>query len=100
MARSPKLGLVYKLHAQDQLGARNLITSDVLYTLKFGFVFSEPQPATRTGFFKYAVESKTPNSDSRDVRVIVIPDETMMLIKVVTVMWVDEVATRAGSILE
>lgn len=78
---------------------RGIIVSDVLFVLKFGFVLADPEPATRPGFFRYAIENKTPNSDSRDIRLIVIPDQSRTMIKLVTVMWVDELANRAGSIL-
>jgi hypothetical protein len=61
-----------------------------LYALKNGFVYEEPELSTRPGYFRYAVESKTPNSGSRRVRVIVIPDKKGCLLKIVTVMWVDE----------
>lgn len=99
IARSPRLALAYKLHAQDQLLERNITSSDVLFVLKFGFVLLEPESATRPGFYRYAIENKTPNSDSRDIRLIVIPDKKAVLVKIVTVMWVDELATRAGSII-
>lgn len=99
IARHPELGLAYKIHAREQLLERGIITSDVLYVLKFGFVLTEPEPATRPGFFKYAMENKTPNSNGRDIRAIIVPDKKNRLIKIVTVMWVDELATRAGSII-
>ena len=99
IARHKDVGLAYKLHARDQMQARGIITSDVLFVLKFGFVLVEPTPATRAGFFRYAIENKTPNSDSRDIRLIVIPDKNRCVIKLVTVMWIDELATRAGSII-
>lgn len=99
MARHEKFGLAYKLHARDQMFDRSIVVSDILFVLKFGFVFLESTPATRPGFFRYAMENKTPNSDSRDIRVIVIPDQKRCLLKLITVMWVDELATRAGSII-
>ena len=92
--------MAYKLHAREQLLVRGIISSDVLYVLKFGFVLIDPEPATRAGYFKYAMENRTPNSNSRDIRLIIVPDKKMKLIKLVTVMWVDELAKRAGSIIE
>lgn len=100
IARSSNLDLAYKLHAIEQLRERSIIASDVLFVLKYGFVLVDPEPATRPGFFKYAIENKTPNSDSRDIRLIIVPDKIRSLIKLVTVMWVDELATRAGSIIK
>lgn len=99
MARRDDVGLAYKLHAREQMRERGIIVSDVMFVLKFGFVLTEPEPATRAGLYRYAVENKTPNSDSRDIRLIVIPDKKRCVIKLVTVMWVDELATRAGSII-
>ena len=93
------LALTYKLHARERMAERGLIVGDVLYVLKNGFVHEEAAPATRVGYYKYCIESRTPNSGGRQVRLVVIPDERGPLIKIVTIMWVDEDATRAGSIL-
>ena len=46
---------------------------------------------SRSGFFKYKMVSTTPNSESREVAVIVIPSPQAPSAKVVTVMWVDEI---------
>lgn len=76
-------------HAREQMADRDLTISDVLHVLKYGFVYEEGQPATKEGFFKYGVESTSPNSGGRVVRIIVIPS-TANGLKVVTVMWKDE----------
>jgi len=70
--------------------SRDLILGDVLHVLRPGFVYAEGQPSTRSGFFKYAMECRTPNSGSRTVRVIVIPAPQGCSAKLVTVMWADE----------
>lgn len=98
LARRRELSLAYKLHAKDRMLDRGIIVSDVLYVLKHGFVLKDSEPATRRGFFRYEIESRTPNSGSRDIRLIVIP-QPQWLIKIVTVMWVDETAKKAGSLL-
>jgi hypothetical protein len=36
------------------------------------------------------MDGKTPNSGARVVRVTVVPDETKVWMKIVTVQWVDE----------
>jgi hypothetical protein len=69
---------------------RDLVMGDVLYLLKNGFVYEEPEPSTNKRFYKYCMESKTPNSRNRAVRVVVIPDQYRCELKIVTVMWVDE----------
>ena len=63
--------------------------SDVLYVLKQGFVYDEAQESSRPDCFKYKIETRSPNSGSRTVRVIALPDAVRCTIKVVTVMWVD-----------
>lgn len=70
--------------------ARDLIFGDVLYVLSNGFVYREAQEATRPGFFKYRIESRSPNSNNRVVGVVAIPDEKAKALKIITVMWVDE----------
>jgi len=78
-------------HASERMRERGLIMGDVLYVLKNGFVHDEPVECERTqGFFRYAIESTTPNSNGRTVRVIVIPDPARGgALKIVTVMWKD-----------
>jgi hypothetical protein len=82
----PTIALTF--HAKEQMLNRDLIIGDVLHLLKWGFVYEDPEAATR-GHFKYRVEGTTPNSDGRTVRVIVIPSGDCHL-KIVTVMWRDE----------
>jgi hypothetical protein len=99
IAQRADLTLAYKLHAREQMSERAIIASDVLFVLKHAFVLTEAVPATRAEFFRYAIENKSPNSNGRDIRRIVIPDKKRCIIKLVTVMWVDETAKRAGSII-
>ncbi|MDH2217930.1 MULTISPECIES: DUF4258 domain-containing protein [unclassified Agrobacterium] len=99
IARDPKFTIAYKLHAKERLTERNLIASDVLYALKYGFVYEQAVPATRQGFFRYRVECKTPNSGSRAIGVVVIPNHVGCYMKIVTVMWIDEFERRDGSII-
>lgn len=98
IARNLKLNISYKLHARERLSERGLIMSDVLHALKFGNVYQSPIPATRPGHFRYRMECKTPNSGSRSIGVVVIPAKHGCLIKVVSVMWIDEFERVAGSI--
>jgi len=97
LAQDPELTLNYKIHAKEQMAARGIIVSDVLFALRNGFVRRAPLPSTRAGFFKYGMESKTPNTDSRQIRIITIPDGRRKEMKLVTIMWVDEQETRSGS---
>ena len=79
-----------KKHAKIRLAERDITTTDVLHVLKKGFVFADPEPATKTGFFRYAMEGSSPNSGGRSLRIIVIPSPCRAQIKVITVMWADE----------
>lgn len=99
IARSSSLTLTYKLHARDRLSERGLIISDILYALKNGFVYEKAVPATRAGYFRYRVECRTPNSGSRPIGVVVIPENQGCFLKVITVMWIDEFERVAGSII-
>jgi hypothetical protein len=69
---------------------RDLIAGDVMFVLKRGFVLADGEPSTQAGLYKYCVQSRSPNSGSRTVRVIAIPDAKSFWIKIVTVMWVDK----------
>lgn len=79
------------IHTPEQLEERSLIMGDLLYVLKNGFVYDDPEPSTRPGFFKYRVESSTPNTNGRSVRVVVIPSYVDQSFKTVTIMWRDDV---------
>lgn len=70
---------------------RDLIIGDVIYLLKNGFVYDEPVPSHVHKLYKYIMTSPTPNSGSREVGVVVIPDWRGKALKIVTVMWLDEV---------
>lgn len=80
----------YKLHAKQRMSERGLISGDVLHVLRNGFVYTEAQPATQVGCFRYAIEGYSPNSEGRSLRIVVIPSQCRAEIKVVTVMWADE----------
>lgn len=99
IAKNPRLNLTYKQHARDRLSERGLVMSDVLYALKNGNVYQNPIPATRPGFFRYRIECKTPNSGSRAIGIVIIPAKNGSLIKIVSVMWIDESDRVAGSII-
>lgn len=80
----------WTMHAGEQIKERGLIMGDVLHVLKHGFVYEEGEQSTRKGLFKYKMESTTPNSNNRRVRVVVIPSPRACEAKIVSVMWVDE----------
>ena len=82
----PTIALTF--HAKEQMWKRDLLIGDVLHLLRAGFVYDEPEPASR-GYYKYCVEGATPNSGRRKVRLVVIPGGTHQL-KIVTVMWKDK----------
>lgn len=90
IAKHADLSITYTRHAKEQMLARDLIIGDVNYVLKNGFVHSEPQASTREGLYKYLVESRSPNSNNRSVRIVVVPCAKTRWIKIITVMWVDE----------
>lgn len=98
ISRHPALSLAYKVHATQRRAERGLVTSDLLYLLKNGFVLADAKPATRPDYFRYVVTSTTPNSGGREIAAVVIPDPSRLTIKIVTVYWVDEEARKAGTL--
>ncbi|MBF0093249.1 MAG: DUF4258 domain-containing protein [Alphaproteobacteria bacterium] len=89
-ARDECLDISYKGHAKERMKEREIIIGDVLYVLKFGYVYKDPKETDREGLFRYSMESSTPNSHGRALRVVLIPSPSRASIKIVTVMWVDE----------
>jgi hypothetical protein len=84
------LTLSWTTHVKERLSERDLVAGDVMFVLRRGFVHSPAEASTQPDLFKYAIEARSPNSGSRFLRVIAIPDEMRNWIKIVTVMWVDE----------
>ncbi len=89
-ARSDEFELVYTKHVRNRMQERELIAGDILHVLKHGFVYIDAEPTTRPSCFKYKMETRTPNTGNRSIRVVAIPDQKACLVKVITVMWVDE----------
>lgn len=89
IAQNPS-NFIYKTHATKRMAQRGILVGDVLYVLRNGYVYEMPDPSTREGFYKYKVESKTPNGGTRKVRVVVVPDALNGSLKIITVMFVDE----------
>jgi hypothetical protein len=90
LARSEKMTLTFTDHSRDQMSERDLLMGDVLYVLKNGFVYQDCKRSTREKFYKYRIECKTPNSSIREVGVVLCPDSEKCEIKIITVMWLDE----------
>ena len=90
LARHERLTMTHTNHVKERLEQRRLTISDVLYVLKNGFVYEQPEAATRVGWYKYRVESGSPNSGRRILRVVAIPSISDFQIKTVTIMFVDE----------
>ena len=68
---------------------RGIIVSDIKCILQTGRIDEAPEESTRPGYCKYKICGKSPNSGSREICLVVIPDPTRPAIKVVTVMWRD-----------
>ena len=101
MGRSALLSVAYKLHAKERMAERSLIVSDLLYLLKTGFVFERGVQSEKSqGHYKYSLEGVTPNSGGRKLRAVIIPNYQACTLKIITFMWVDEKATKAGTLLE
>jgi hypothetical protein len=87
---SLKLTISYTAHAKQRMLERDLVIGDVRYVLKRGFVHEDPEQSTQVGLYKYKIESRTPNSNNRTVRLIIIPDNINFWVKIVSIMWSDE----------
>lgn len=94
-ALSDGFALAWTYHAKEQMEERYLLAGDVLHVLKKGFVYDDAVPSTRPPMCRYKMVSFTPNSERREVAIIVIPSYSSDEAKIVSVMWVDE-TTRSG----
>jgi hypothetical protein len=85
---------VFKFHAFEQMEARDITVPDVLWALRIGFVYEDPIPAKQPGLYRYTLKGPTPNSNGRDIKVVIIPSMHASNAKIVTVMWADEPVVR------
>ena len=99
VANDDHFDLMFTEHAAERFQERSLILGDLLYVLKNGTVYEDGTRSTRLGYHKYKIQSRTPNSDLREIALIVVACEGDCCLKIVTVMWVDETSSVAGSIL-
>ncbi len=90
IANDESFTVSFKFHALEQMEARDITTPDVLHAMKTGFVYDPPVPAKQPGLYLYTIKGATPNSNRRDVRIVVIPSMHKAAAKIVTVMWADE----------
>lgn len=90
IAKNKTCDLAFTQHSRERMNERGLIMSDLLFVLKNGFVYEEAEESTVSGLFKYQVESQSPNSGARVLRVVAIPDYKSCRLKIVTFMWRDE----------
>ena len=81
--------LAYTRHAKHRMVERDIVVSDLMYILARGHIVEEPTESTQPGYCKYKICGKSPNSGTREICLIVIPDPGKPAAKVVTVMWRD-----------
>jgi len=77
-------------HTRQRMDERGITLFDVLHILANGHILSEPEEADEPGHYKYMMCSRTPNSGSRTMCVIVIPSLRRPALKVITAMWREE----------
>lgn len=81
-----KLALTKTNHATERMLERGIIDYDIFYILKRGKVIESKTESATRGFFKYAIQSKAPNSEGV-IRLIVIPCLDKIHMTLITVMW-------------
>jgi len=90
LARSDDLALTKTEHTPQRMAERDIIDYDISYVLRHGKVVDhKTEPSTRPGYFKYAIQSRAPNSEGV-IRLIVIPCLEKIHITLITVMWVGD----------
>lgn len=84
-----ELELAYTRHATQRMAERGIIASDIMYILASGRIDEDPDESRRPNYCKYKICGRSPNSGSREICLVVIPDPGRPAIKVITVMWRD-----------
>ena len=94
IAANPLFRVSFKIHAFEQMEERDITVPDVLWAMRIGHVYDAPIPATQPGLYRYTTRGPTPNSNGRDIKVVVIPSMHQANAKIITVMWADEPMVR------
>lgn len=100
IARDGASNLEYTTEVKDKIEHRGFqqIMGDLKYVLKNGFVHGTPKRYKASRKYVYSIESMTPNSGGRRIRLGVIPSVKANKMKVVWVEWVDD--SPSGSLAE
>ena len=77
-------------HAEENLTKHEMLSGDLLYLLRNGFIYDAPEQATQPKLWKYIIESATPNSGGRTLCAVIIPDIEKNHIKIETCYWKDK----------
>lgn len=84
------LRLAYTLHARRRLRERGITADGVLRVLAEGRVMAKPRRCDGLGRSKYTLEGPVSEGGSRLLRMVVLGAPRSPMLRVVTVMWVDE----------
>ena len=95
--KDPSTTVIITKHYSENLAERSLNTSDVLYLLRDPVIEDDPEWCDEHQRFKYKVTGYTPTSDSRRVTIVIAPYFEDNVLVFVTVFWVDEKQSCAGS---
>ena len=76
-------------HVKQRLKERGIIMSDVIYLLYHDFKLLSIDESTRSaeGLFKYKICGRTPNSDDKNIYLVIIPSLKINGVKIITAMW-------------
>lgn len=89
IASSDTCDIAITNHFSEKLSERNLQMGDAMMLMRTGFIYNSPVESTQPGLWKYEINGKTPNSQNRQLGMIVIPDFDKNMIKLVTIFWID-----------
>ncbi len=87
-ARESFFELSYTGHAEERMERRGIIASDIAHVLENGHVCDEPVSTSRAGYCMYKICGRTPNTENRQICVVVIPNPHKPAIKVITAIMV------------
>jgi hypothetical protein len=90
IAGTKALRLAYTLHARRRLTERGIGVEGIVRLLREGRVPRKPSRVDGLGRSKYTIEGPVSEDSPRVMRIVVIAAPRSPMVRVVTVMWVDE----------
>lgn len=94
----PRTEVRFSRHALENMEKRDIYTPEVIDAGRNGRITKPPEILDSEYKIKYHLASYTRHSENREVGVVLEADFKARIITIISVMWIDDKKSRAGTI--